>query len=126
MLDWLFPPAGSAPPAPRTPGIRHRRSRVGQKYWEEQGWKLRGQVLEGYYRTHYGSFKGRIELFRSGEHLFYIDNPPSQLQSHPHWVCFTHRGGRRYWIHFSLKPENVDAGIITIEKILCQAIERYH
>jgi hypothetical protein len=36
------------------------------------------------------------------------------------------RGGGLYWVHFAVKAKNVDAGILTIETILREAIERYN
>ena len=95
-------------------------------YWEEQGWRMNGYLLLGYYRTFYGAYKGRIELFDSGDHQYHVHNPPPQLRHHPHWPCFISRGGGLFWVHFSLKPKNVDAGILTIETILREAIERYN
>ena len=110
---------------PSVPPLRRIRSYRGAKYWQEQGWRLNGYVMAGYYRTFYRSFRGRIELFDSGDHQYFVHDPPRQLRQHPHWSCFVSRGNGLYWVHFSLKPRNVDTGIITIEKILCQALERY-
>lgn len=125
MLGFNFGPSEAARPARRQP-VRCVRSYRGTKYWQEQGWRLNGHLMEGYYRTLYRSFKGRIELFDSGDHLYFIHDPPSQLRQHSHWACFVQRGNGWYWVHFSIKAKNVDTGIITIEKILCQALERYH
>jgi len=94
-------------------------------YWEEQGWKLNGYVLEGYYRTFYGSFRGRIELFDSGDHQYYIYSPPSQLRKHPHWVCFMYRGNEWYFIHWSKPAACVDAGILYTETTLRECFEIY-
>ena len=95
-------------------------------YWEEQGWRLDGYLLVGYYHTYYGAYKGRIELFDSGDHQYYVSDPPPQLRQHPHWQCFMSRGSGSYWVHFAIKPKNVDAGILIIETILREAIERYN
>jgi hypothetical protein len=93
-------------------------------YWEEQRWQLNGMNLNGYYRTYYGSYKGTIDLFESGDHQFYIHNPPQQLRRHSHWPCFMFRGNGLYWVHFRIKPKNVDAGIITIERIIRESMEQ--
>ena len=92
-------------------------------YWEEQGWKLEGYRLRGYYRTYRGSFRGMIKLFDSGEHQFFIYSPPNQIRYHSHWVCFMYRGTGWYWVHFAVEPANVDAGILSVEKIIREAME---
>ena len=97
-----------------------------QKYWQEQRWQLHDYVLSGYYRTYRGSYEGAIKLFQSGDHMYFIINPPPQLAKHPHGPCFVYQGhDGLYWVHFNLKPKNVDAGIIVIETILRESLERY-
>ena len=83
-------------------------------------------LMVGYYRTYHGSYRGEIRLrHREIDHEFYVFNPPEQLWQHPHGECFVPRGNGKYWVHFNVKPKNVDAGIITIEKILSESLERY-
>lgn len=94
-------------------------------YWQESGWVRRGNCLNGYYRTFYGSFKGIVELKHSGNHRFFIIAPPSELKKHPHWPCFLWRGNGKYVLHFDKLPKNVDEGIIAMEKLIQEAKERY-
>lgn len=106
--------------------IRRLRCFSDQKYWQEQRWQICGDEMHGYYRTFRGSYQGAIKLFQSGDHRYFIVNPPQQLRQHPHWPCFVYQGrDDLYWVHFNLKPRNVDAGIITIETILRESLERY-
>ena len=90
-------------------------------YSEHQGWKKApfSSKLSGYYRTRFGSFKGRIE--RSSGLKFYIYNPPEELHKHRRWVCFTSCGHGKYSVHFSTKPKDVDSGIQQIERTLHEA-----
>ena len=92
-----------------------------ENYWKEQGWVLKGDLMEGHYRTIFVSVKGFIRIFHSGKHQFYILAPPNELRYHAHWPCFVHKGENIYWIHFDIEPDCVDTGIITIEKIIREA-----
>lgn len=101
------------------------RVRQEAKYWQEQNWRLQGDALYGYYRTFRGAYEGAIKLFQSGKHQYFIINPPRQIAKHSHAQCFVYQGHNGlYWIHFSLEPKNVDAGIMTIEAILREALEQ--
>ena len=91
-------------------------SRSAQTYAEEQGWRSTswfGSHLSGYYRTKFGSFRGKVRPSSLPE--FFIYNPPEELQNHSHWICFSYRGGGKYAVHFSIKPKDVDSGIQQIE-----------
>jgi hypothetical protein len=105
------------------PVIKVERSR--RPYHEEQGWQhtngLFSSKLTGYYRTRYGSFKGKIELGFNPS--FYIHNPPAELRDHSHWICFSARSGGWYSIHFSTRPRDVDSGIMTVERLITEAFE---
>ena len=95
------------------------------KYWEENGWILDSddRELHGYYRTMRQSFRGRVDLDGTGDHRYFITDPPSGLKHHPHGACFMYQGDGWHWVHFNVKPLNVDAGIVSIETILREAIE---
>lgn len=110
---------------PTVPRIVLKRRTQGQKYWQEQRWRFTGTQLKGYYRTHYQSFKGVIDLFDSGRHRYHVHRPPPQLRQHPHWICFRLKGNGLYWVHFATIPQDVDAGIVAIERILHESLERY-
>ncbi|MCK4351854.1 hypothetical protein KAW65_00410 [candidate division WOR-3 bacterium] len=89
-------------------------------YWQERGWKRHRWMYTGYYRTRYGSWDGKIENITCYP-KFYIHNPPSKLQQHPHWECFICRGRRWFLIHFKQNPRNIDSGIIQVERIINEA-----
>lgn len=95
---------------------------VDRPYWRYKHWKVRGNQLDGFYRTPLGSFEGHIKQFRSHRPEFFIVNPPRQLKSHAHWACFHSRGPNRYWIHFGSAPASPDAGILEVERVLAEAL----
>ena len=111
--------------SPQGSGARSLGGYRATNYWQEQHWRLDlpRMLMQGYYRTFYGSFKGEIVLSKNGDHQYFVFDPPHELQRHTHWPCFVYRGNGKYWVHFSVRAENVDAGIITIEKILREAKE---
>ena len=125
MRTTLWSQSRGGPPGPPSRPARRLGSYRDVNYWVEQGWKLMGNKLGGYYRTLYKAFPGHIDLFDSGKHRYFIQNPPPQLQQHRHWPCFVHKGAGLYWVHFHIEPRNVDTGIVTIEKILGESLERY-
>lgn len=93
-------------------------------YWIEQGWCRTSQGYRGKYKTKYDSWMGLIETDYDS-HKFYIFNPPDELRSHSHWACFRKQDAYgKYWVHFSQEPENIDEGIISIQKILAEAFEK--
>jgi len=100
-------------------------------YWEEKGWlKARNKTsntYRGYYRTTYGSFRGMVtETIYGSKISFYIYNPPSKLQDHPHGHCFfKHQGKGKFFIHFKVKPENIDSGIKKIEHTIYESFSKY-
>jgi hypothetical protein len=118
---------GSGPSGPPSKGgVRVLGTSQNIKYWEEQGWKLKGYTLEGWYRNMRAAFRGHIKLYDSGDHQYFVVDPPPQLQKHSHGACFRYQGNGTYWVHFNKKPSNVDEGIQTIEVILREAIEQYN
>jgi hypothetical protein len=89
-------------------------------YMTQQGWQRHNWFgipeWRGYYRTRFGSFKGKIEP--STPPKLYIHNPPAALRRHSHWPCFTPRNDGWYSIHFSIVPTDWDSAILTIERLL--------
>lgn len=110
-----------------SPPVRVVTSYKAVNYWEEQGWKLTraNDQLNGYFRTMHESFIGRVDLDETGDHRYFVKDPPPGLARHPHGPCFMHHGNGWYWVHFNVKPRNVDAGLVAIEIILREAIEQY-
>jgi hypothetical protein len=94
-------------------------------YWKQNGWQKLGRAYRGYYRTQYGVYGGLIEEKFANSYAFFIYDPPKELKSHQHWQCFSRKGGGKYQIHFSEKPEDVSSGIIMIERLIGEAFENY-
>jgi len=99
--------------------------RSAKTYLSEQGWRLtyeRGeQQLEGWYRCRYGSYFGKIQNLASTKPSFFIKDPPHELFGHRHGNCFTHRphvGNGWYSVHFSTLPQDLDSGVLHIERTL--------
>jgi hypothetical protein len=90
---------------------------------QSRGWRTRGSIREGYYRTRYGSYPGRIECPYAGHWRYFITNPPEYLKNHNHYCCFFPRGENRYEIHFEIMPSNAADGIAYIEQVLIEAHE---
>jgi len=93
-------------------------------YHLEKGWQKIGRVYQGYYRCRLGAFRGQIEERFSGDYKFYIFDPPQQALSGSHKACFTNNGGNRYHIHFGVNSENLDSGIMAVERLLYQNLKR--
>jgi hypothetical protein len=86
-----------------------------------------GDQLVGFYRTPWGSVEGRILHVTGKRPQFYLVNPPPELEKHPHRACF-HRTGQNtntYLVHLWPAPENPDAGILAIEKVLGEALAQH-
>jgi hypothetical protein len=95
--------------------------RTATTYLIQQGWKLTNvsqRQWEGYYRTRFGSYKGKIE--HSSPPKFYIHNPPEPLRHH-HWACFTELPGGWYSVHFRKLPKDADSGVMEIERLINEA-----
>lgn len=98
-------------------------------YWEDSGWERRDKHLIGYYRAVGNLYRGSIDLTGSSYRpmKFYIYNPPRAILNGPHGTCYHWQGLpelRKYWIHFSDEPEDIDSGIIQIEKNLLEVLGR--
>jgi len=96
-----------------------------EPYLPKQGWKLNTSTTpaewHGYYRTRFGSYKGRI--IASTPPQFYIHKPPAGLKErHSHKACFTAmKDDGWYSAHFSKLPKDLDSGVIKLERILYEA-----
>jgi len=101
-----------------------------RSYVEQQGWTgMNARLwqllpvwgeLRGYYRTRYGSFKGKITI-QGFTSKFYIYDPPSELRSYSHWSCFNIQPDGSYFVHFTTPPQDIDSGIMMIERIIVEA-----
>jgi hypothetical protein len=108
-------------PAP----VSVRRSK--KRYIVERGWQYVNGVpyseWRGCYRTRFGSFKGRIEMSYTPK--FYIHNPPEGLTArHSHKACFNPfplLGDKWYSVHWYIQPQDIDSGVMEIERILREA-----
>ena len=91
-------------------------------YHKVQGWKRNSGVHQGYYRCKLGAFKGEIEERVNGDYKFYIINPPREVLNGSHKPCFTPNGNNRYHIHFGINSNNLDSGIMAVERLLSQSL----
>lgn len=99
-------------------------NRIREPLWVQRNWLHRGNEYTGFYRTPYGSYKGKIVCRYIGKIQFFIFDPPFCLKGHPHEPCFFPKGGGKYEVHFSKKSRTVDDGILAIEQVLIDAFER--
>lgn len=121
MFGFFKKSGGSPEPPPplvTLVGMRDRRgqrifqvSRNSQSWHEEEGWRIRGDRLEGYYKTSRGRWKGYIlNPYTSGRE-FYVYKVPQAVLDGPHSACYRHQGKELYYIHFTPVPEDEDSGI---------------
>ncbi len=89
----------------------------GPPYWEERGWSRSRDQFTGRYLAAGRAFEGRVD----GE-VFMIRRPPNELRRHEHWPCFHYRGEGWYSIHFTAPPRDVGSGLMSIERILSEAL----
>ena len=125
-------------PLPRPIGVESRAKRQASSpelvrrreipLWQERGWIQNGTTYTGNYQTQYGVFQGRIEAregWFSSRFRFYIDNPPQQVFRSAHKLCFQPVGNGRFQVHMSTMPKDASSGILTIERLLTEAIEKH-
>ena len=91
--------------------------------WIRRRWRRVGNEYKGYYRTKYGSFRGKVVQRYSGHFQFFIVNPPACLWDHSHKDCFIPQGGGKYEIHFNERRHSLNEGIWAVERILIEAFE---
>jgi hypothetical protein len=101
-------------------------NRSSKTYLTEKGWRqfkpYPGYEWQGYYRTRYGSFKGRV-VASTPSPSFYVYKPPEKLKnSHPHKLCFTSQGNGWHSVHFKRVPKDIDSGVMAIEQTLYESI----
>ena len=93
-------------------------------YHLEKDWQKVGRVYQGYYRCRLGAFRGQIEERFNGDYKFYIFDPPEAVLTGSHKACFTNVGAGRHHIHFGVNSENLDSGIMAVERLLYQSLKR--
>lgn len=94
-------------------------------YWEQKTWVSRGHQFDGWFRTPYGSWKGRADRTPSGTLEVYIQNPPTFIDSSPHRSCIQDRGGGWHFIHVTNGVSDLSSAIIHIEHLLVEAFMLY-
>jgi hypothetical protein len=92
-------------------------------YWQERGWTRADNRYTGSYRTPRGSFYGYADEAHRGYFRFYVFQPPREMEHHGHWACFQQRGDGWYEVHMARQPRDVSSGIMSIERILHEALE---
>lgn len=103
------------------PSLRIHRQQ--NPYWQTQGWSFDGQSYSGAYQTPYGAFTGYVVQRSRNEYDFYIFQPPEALRRHSHWSCFQQRDNGWYSVHMSRRPVDASSGIMSIERLLIDALE---
>jgi hypothetical protein len=99
--------------------------RKSQLYIDGTGWQQSTSSTprewHGYYRTRFGSYKGRI--IASTPPQYYIHNPPKGLKErHSHAACFNKISDDGWYsAHFKKLPKDLDSGVIKLERVLCEA-----
>ncbi|TVM03339.1 MAG: hypothetical protein CV087_05590 [Candidatus Brocadia sp. WS118] len=93
-------------------------------FHRERGWKNNAGIYRGYFRCRFGAFKGEIEERANEEYKFYILNPPTEVLIGAHKACFTSTGNGRFHIHFGINSNNLDSGIMAVERLLSQSLQR--
>lgn len=106
---------------PSNTRIRTVVQRAQTPYWKERGWQQQGSDFTGRFQTQFGSWPGYIKISPSGRIEVFIANPPSKLESHPHWPCFRARENGWYFIHATTPVRDASAGILSTEKTLTEA-----
>lgn len=92
-------------------------------YYLERGWQKVGNTWQGYYRCKLGAWKGLIEERPDGDYKFFIFNPPPSALSGNHGPCFSNIGGDRFHIHFQRNSQNLDSGIMSVERTLYESLK---
>lgn len=93
-----------------------------QAYWEQRGWQKSGKSYEGYYRTRFGSWRGKAEVSWSGKINLFIHNAPKALERHHKWECFLWRpGGWRFIHNFGIS--DLSSGILEVERLIAESFE---
>lgn len=93
-------------------------------YWEQRGWKKSFGEYHGFYRTTYGSYRGKATISPSGQIELFIYNPPKCLEGHSHWQCFMKRKDGSFFIHNNKSGEfDLSSGIMDVERIIKEAYE---
>jgi hypothetical protein len=92
--------------------------------WMQKRWRQQGNEYHGYFRTRFGSWKGRMYVSPSGRVDLFIHNPPDALHRHPHWACFSALKDGWYSIHHYGIYE-LSSAIVHIESMLAEAFQKW-
>ena len=90
--------------------------------WEQRGWRTKDDRYTGRYRTRSGSWPGEVRREAPGLLGFYISKPPEKVLSGSHGACFRDKGKGRYAIHIRPTPQDVDSGIVAVERVLEESL----
>ena len=93
-------------------------------YWAKRGWRGFLGKYTGWYRTQFGSWKGRAIVSPSGRIDLFIFAPPYALRRHPHWPCFFRKESDWYFVHVQDQQHDLSSGVIRIEQILTEAFTK--
>jgi hypothetical protein len=117
------------------PGVAARVEAAPRAAWDDRGWTAEPHGHERVYRGWYNvinrrtgqalRFEGRIA--QDGHHITpYIADPPPEIRQHPKAACFTLTQAPWFQVHWRRAAANVDDGLLYVERVLDEAINRYH
>lgn len=93
-------------------------------YWELRGWRRVAEgVYLGYFKTRLGRRHGVIKWNSPADFGFYIHDVPTEILFGPHGGCFVEVKPRKFRMHFSVLPQDLNEGIYYIETMLQEAFE---
>lgn len=104
--------------------VRHVR-RDSTPLAQQRGWKRSGNTWNGSYATSFGTWDGKIEK-RGDIFDVFIKKPPTQVQNHSKWACFSRRKYGWWLIHLHNNPADgdVSAIILYVERLLTEALTK--
>jgi hypothetical protein len=91
-------------------------------YWQDRGWRRQRDIYSGYFAFNGRHWPGQIAWRPDGLRGCLIASPPTEVLQGGHGSCFTPKGEGVYAVHFSRRPETVDAAILEVEKVVRQAL----
>lgn len=94
-----------------------------KEYWQERGWKRKGDRYEGCFRTESGEWHGLVREACSGMFEAFIFKPPAFLKEGEHGDCFLYKGKEWYEVHFSKIPKDASSAILAVEKVIHASFE---
>lgn len=107
---------------------RDERSVVEKNGWKHvntvSSWFTDKEEWEGWFRTPYGSWRGKATI-KSGKVAGFIFNPPMEaIRLTEQAGCFVARGEGWFWVHTNNTVRDLSSEIVEIENIICEGFRR--